>query len=109
MKATQIELRHNYAAITRLIRGLALALLLAGCAGRVPPPAIEARVVTVDRPVAISCVKASDIPAEPTKIGDRLTGDAARDLPVVAASAVRLRAWGGQLAALLGGCILPDH
>ena len=86
---------------------LLAALLLAGCAGRVPPPAIEARVVTVTVPVAISCVKASDIPAEPAKIGDRLTGDAARDLPVVAASAVRLRAWGGQLAALLGGCVLP--
>lgn len=86
---------------------LAPALLLAGCAGRAPPPAIAARVVTVDRPVAISCVKASDIPAEPPRIGDRLTGDAAADLPVVAASAVRLRAYAGQLAALLGGCILP--
>ena len=108
MKASQTELRHNYAAITRLIRGLAPALLLAGCAGRVPPPAIAATVVRVEVPVAISCVTASDIPAEPAKVGDRLTGDAARDLPVVAASAVRLRAWGGQLAALLGGCVLAE-
>ena len=87
---------------------LIAALLLAGCAGRVPPPAIAATVVRVEVPVAISCVKASDIPAEPAKIGGRLTGDAATDLPVVAASAVRLRAYAGQLAALLTGCILPE-
>ena len=108
MKASQTELRHNYAAITRLIRGLAPALLLAGCAGRVPPPAIEARVVTVDRVVAVTCVRREQIPAEPAKIGDRLTGDAAHDLPVVAVSALRLRAWGGQLAALLTGCVLAE-
>ena len=87
---------------------LIAALLLAGCAGRVPPPAIAVRTVTIDRPVAISCVKASDIPTAPPMIGKRLTGDAARDLPVVAASAVRLRAYGAQLAALLGGCLLPE-
>ena len=83
------------------------ALLLAGCAGRVPPPAIEARVVEKFVPVAVSCVKREDIPPAPPRIGDLLNGDAAHDLPVVAASAVRLRAYAGQLAALLGGCVLP--
>ena len=83
------------------------ALLLAGCAGRVPPPAIAVRTVTIDRPVAISCVRADQIPSEPAKVGDRLTGDAGHDLPLVAASAVRLRAYSAQLAALLTGCLLP--
>lgn len=86
---------------------IAYTLALAGCVGKVPP-AIEARVVTVDRPVAVSCVKASDIPTEPAQIGDRLTGDAARDLPTVAASAIRLRAWGRKLGALVSGCVLPN-
>ena len=94
---------------TRACTSLLIVTLLAGCAGRVPPPAIEARVVTVTVPVSVSCVRREQIPDAPPKIGDRLTGDAARDLPVVAASAVRLRAYAGQLAALLTGCILPDH
>lgn len=86
--------------------GILAPLLLAGCA--TTPPAIEVRTVTVDRIVAVSCLKASDIPGEPALIGDRLTGDAARDLPTVAASAIRLRAWGRTAVALLGGCVLPE-
>ena len=89
------------------IVAMSVSILLAGCAGRVPPPAIEAHVVRVEVPVAISCVKASDIPTAPAKIGGLLNGDAGHDLPVVAASAVRLRAYAAQLAALLGGCVLP--
>ena len=87
---------------------LIAALLLAGCAGCVPPPGIEARVVRVEVPVSVSCVKAIDIPAEPAKIGHLLNKDAGHDAPILAASAIRLRAWGGQLAALLTGCVLPE-
>ena len=68
------------------------------------PPAVEVRTITVDRPVAVSCLKLSDIPAEPAKIGDKLTGDARRDLDLVAGSATRLRSWGLTMAAMLRGC-----
>ena len=83
-----------------------LVLLLAACTPT-PHPAIEVRVVEKIVPVAVSCVKASDVPSEPALVGDKLTGDAARDLPTVAASAVRLRAWGRTLAALVSACVLP--
>ena len=92
-------------------------LALSACAPT-PPPAIEVRTVTIDRPVAIACIHRADLPTEPALIGDKLTGDAARDLNTVAASAVRLRAWGRTLGALLGAwgrtlgallgaCVLP--
>jgi hypothetical protein len=88
------------------MRGVVLlAVALSACARpAVPPPAVEVRTVTVDRPVAVPCVRKSDIPAEPAKIGDRLTGDARRDLDLVSASALRLRAWGRQMVAVLTGC-----
>lgn len=82
-------------------------LALAACVPT-PKPAIEVRVVEKIVPVAVSCVKASDLPTEPPLIGSKLTGDAARDLPTVAASAVRLRAWGRTLGALVSACVLPD-
>ena len=88
----------------RFSAGLAL-VLVAGCAGSsTPPPAVEIRTVTVDRVVAVQCVKLSDLPPEPAKIGNRLTGDASRDLDMTAASAVRLRSWGLVLNAMLRAC-----
>jgi hypothetical protein len=84
-----------------------LALLLSACAGATPPPAVEIRTVTVTKPVAVACVKAADLPAEPEKVAGKLTGDARRDLDITAASAMRLRSWGRSLVAILGGCAKP--
>ncbi len=42
--------------------------------------------------------------AEPPKVGDRLTGNAAEDIKPIAGSNVRLRAWGHGLLNVLGGC-----
>ena len=88
------------------MKAIPFALLLAGCA--TTPPAIEVRTVTIDRPVAVSCIKPGDIPAAPARIGDRLTGDLAHDAPLLAASAVRLRAYSQQLLAIIGGCVLAE-
>jgi hypothetical protein len=89
------------------MKRLILATLALSACAPTPPPAIEVRTVTVDRVVAVTCVHRQDIPTEPALIGAKLTGDAARDLPTVAASAVRLRAWGRTLGALVGACVLP--
>ncbi|MEG3086197.1 hypothetical protein [Sphingomonas sp. PB4P5] len=88
------------------MRYLLLAVLaLSACSKPdLPPPAVEVRTVTVDRVVTAACVKASDIPQEPAKVGDKLTGDARRDLDTVSASAMRLRAWGMIAVAMLRGC-----
>lgn len=67
-------------------------------------PGIEVRTVEVVRTVPIACVKREDIPAEPPKIGAKLTGDPVHDLDVVSASALRLRAWGQEMSAMLQGC-----
>jgi hypothetical protein len=80
-------------------------ILLPGCAKTIQaPPGIEVRKVEVIKPVAVACVKVSDLPSEPPKIAGKLTGDARRDLDLVSASAIRLRAWGSELRAMLKGC-----
>lgn len=85
--------------------GIATLLALSACSKPdLPPPAIETRIVQVDRVVTATCVKLGDIPKEPAKIGDKLTGDARRDLDLVSGSALRLRAWGNVMAAMLKGC-----
>lgn len=84
------------------MRAIILALMLTGCAAT-PPPGIEVRTVTVDRPVAVPCVK-GPLPVEPERVADKLTGDAVRDLDIVAASAIRLRAYAGEMRAMLGAC-----
>lgn len=82
----------------------ALAVALAGCAGRTPPPAIEVRTVEVKVPVPVSCVKREDIAPEPPYVASRLTGQAKHDLLVVDESALQLRTWGQALAAQLIAC-----
>lgn len=42
--------------------------------------------------------------AEPPKVGDKLTGNAAEDIKPIAGANVRLRAWGKGLLGVLGGC-----
>jgi hypothetical protein len=49
------------------------------------------------------------LPAEPPKIKDKLTGDAATDVGTLAGSAIRLRAWGEGLQTILEGCREPQH
>lgn len=65
-------------------------------------PGIEVRMVEI--PVPQPCLPADQIPAEPPLIGDQLSGNAVEDLPIVAASALRLRAWGRVLAAAHIAC-----
>ena len=85
--------------------GLICLLLSTACSKPdLPPPAVEVRTIQVDRVVTATCLKAADIPAIPPKVGDKLTGDARRDLDLVSASALRLRAVAMQMAAMLRGC-----
>lgn len=76
------------------------AMALAGC--QTTQPAVEVRTVEVSTPVP--CLPADQIPAEPDTVADQLTGNAAADLPIVAASALMLRAWGHELSAALDAC-----
>lgn len=79
--------------------------LLAGCAHN--EPAIEVRTVPVPTPVP--CIEASQIPAEPAQVGDRLTGDAVTDFGIVAPNALELRKWGRELMALISpGCTIIE-
>jgi hypothetical protein len=47
------------------------------------------------------------LPAEPPKVKDKLTGQADRDVEIIAGSAIRLRAWGEGLQTILEGCREP--
>jgi hypothetical protein len=80
------------------------ALALSACATGTPPPAIEVRTQRVEVPVPVPCVDKSAIPTKPGKISNTLTGDAAHDLDLVTAQALRLGVWGDSLAALLIAC-----
>jgi len=66
----------------------AASAVLASC--NHPQPGISVR--TVEVPVPQPCLKSEDIPPEPAQVGDQLTGNAASDLLIVAASALELRA-----------------
>lgn len=81
-------------------RAVFLVALLAGCA---PKPQVEIREVPVPTPV--TCVDPNAIPAEPPRVARRLTGNARRDLEIVAESAQDLRAWGQELRSLLERCV----
>lgn len=84
---------------------LLAALALSACATpRHVPPAVVVKTVEVDRPVAVACVAASDIPAMPPRVGDQMTGDASHDAGLLASSAIRLRAALDKALALLGAC-----
>ena len=45
--------------------------------------------------------------SEPQRVKDRLTGKADEDIRTIAGSNVRLRAWGGGLLGIIGGCVDP--
>lgn len=75
-------------------------ILVAGCGHTQPGVKIQ----RVEVPVPQPCLPADKIPAEPPRVADQLTGNAAVDLPIVAASALLLRAWGQELAAAHRAC-----
>ena len=86
----------------------AIMCCLAGCVGtthidKAPPPP---QIVIVDKVVISVCVKASDIPAVPSKVGSQLTGDARHDLDIVAREDLQLRAALDKAEALLTGCVI---
>lgn len=71
---------------------------------KLPPSAVELHAVRVEIPVPMPCLRADQIPAEPERIASKLTGDAAHDLDLVSASALRLRSWGQRMMAALEAC-----
>jgi hypothetical protein len=71
-----------------------LCLLLAACGGH--------RVVSVPTPVP--CVRADQLPEAPGSVKPDLTGDARRDVPVLAVAVLQWRDYAGKLRALLEGC-----
>jgi hypothetical protein len=77
------------------------AMCLTGCASE---PQLQPLPREIRIPVAVACVPADQIPAEPARIGDQLTGDAMTDVAVLAASALDLRRWGRTEHSALVGC-----
>jgi hypothetical protein len=74
-----------------------LALALAACT-QTPPV----------RYVSTYCLTHNQqLPAEPPKIKGQLTGQADKDVGIIAGSAIRLRAWGESLQTILEGCREP--
>ena len=81
---------------------IASLLLLSAC--KTTPGPVEVRVQRVNVPVSVSCIAPGQIPKAPPRIGHLMNGDAQHDLNIVAASAVRLRAYGDVLLALVTAC-----
>lgn len=81
-------------------------LCLSACAPKPPAPLppVQVQTITVEKPIPVPCVDRAQIPVMPPKIGALLNGDAAHDLDVVSASALRLRATLGIALAQLGAC-----
>lgn len=87
---------------------LAAVAMLAACSH--PRAGIEVRQVEVLAPQP--CLAADEIPPEPGQVRSQLTGKAATDLVIVAASALELRAWGTRMHRALVACAVqnsPSH
>lgn len=89
-------LESNY----RKICGGCLMAALAACTTAPCVPKVVTQTVNV--PVPVACINASDIPAEPSTV--TLTGDARNDDALLAAKLAAVRVWGRQLVAMLGPC-----
>ena len=76
------------------------AVVLAGCAHK---PEVEIREVPVPTPV--TCVDPAAIPKEPPRVAQRFTGNARRDLEILAENAQALRKWGQDMRGLLEQCV----
>jgi hypothetical protein len=81
-------------------RSLFLLVLLAGCAHK-------PEVVQVPVPTPVTCVDPNRIPPEPPRVASRFTGNARRDLEILAETAQALRAWGEEMRRLLEQCVGP--
>jgi hypothetical protein len=77
-----------------------LILALTACSGRTPAP----QPILVPTPV--HCVT-GDIPDEPPRISESLTGDSGVDIGLIAGSAIELRAWGQALRGMVEACRGP--
>jgi hypothetical protein len=77
-----------------------LFVALAGCAHK---PEVAVREVLVPTPV--TCVDPAAIPPEPPRVAQRFTGDARRDLQILAPNARALREWGQEMRRLLEQCV----
>ena len=87
------------------MRHLTLPALFALSACSTPGP-VGVEIRTVEVPTPVACVTRDQLPAEPTRVGSTLTGNAVVDLAIVSASALELRKWGQEQAAILEGCAL---
>ena len=85
------------------ILAIALIFMLGGCATP-PDHADVAKFISVDKAVAVSCIKADDVPTLPRAVGNELTGNAAHDASVLAAAVLEDRAWQGKAMAIIRGC-----
>lgn len=65
-------------------------------------PGVEVR--TIEVPVPVPCLAEDQIPVEPARVGEQLTGDPRIDLPIVSSSALALRAWGQVMHSALTAC-----
>jgi hypothetical protein len=93
--------------LSMVVMALALACLLAlaSCGPALPRPdsTLPPRVVQV--PIATACVREADIAPEPAH--PAVPADARAASSVLAATDLRLRAWGRELAAMLRQCAKP--
>lgn len=85
--------------MTRL--SVALLLILAACS--TTKPAVRIETVTVEKPVAVSCVKRDQIPNEPAATGI-LPPDARQAADLLAAKLIEVRNWGRRLFGIATGC-----
>ena len=77
--------------LVKCLLWLTVALALSGC--------------QTTRYVAVPCIKKDQaLPAEPERVGDKLTGQAQRDFQIVAGNNARLRAYGSGLRQIIEGC-----
>lgn len=70
---------------------------------------VEIKTVEVLKPVPVYCVEREDIPENPPKVGDQLTGSAQTDLDIVSLSLIDVRKALNVALAMLEGCVDPNE
>ena len=93
--------------ITCVLVALLLGIIsaLGGCATVPKSDLVDMpSVITVNKVVAVSCVKSADIPLFPAKVGNELNGDAVHDASILAAAVLRRDATLGEALAMLQKC-----
>ncbi len=78
---------------------------LGGCTPLPHPDQPDAgKIITVDKVVVASCIKADEVPTLPRNVGNDLNGDAVHDSAILAAAVLDDRAWQGKALAIIRGC-----